>query len=46
MTTMKTETLVKHVVEVMQGVVLHQRPRWGILLESERQYEGWLLAAA
>lgn len=41
MTIMKTETLVKHVVEVMQGVVLHQRPRWGILLESERQYEGW-----
>jgi hypothetical protein len=27
--------------DVMSGVLIHQRHRWGIMLGHERQYEGW-----
>lgn len=33
--------LAKHVANVLQGTILHQRPRWGPLLGHKSQYEGW-----
>ena len=35
------EWLAKEVSSVLQGVLIHQRPRWGTLLGHERQFEGW-----
>jgi hypothetical protein len=29
------------VIETMQGVLIHQRTRWGALAEHQRSFEGW-----
>jgi len=37
----KAETLSTQVLDVLEGVLLHQRQRWGTLLGHRRGYEGW-----